>query len=133
MRINKDLTPKTIGINAETPQDCKSLEDVRQAIDTIDRQIIHLLALRLGYVLRAARFKPSEQSIPAPKRVQAMLIDRQQWSEKENLDPDFIVPLFSHIIQWFIQQQIRFWKHNHSNAPTEQTQEARDLETSELT
>ena len=105
----KKLTPHQIGIVTETPTECQSLDDVRQAIDTIDAQIIALLGMRLGYVLGASRFKANAAAIPAPERVAAMLPERRKWSAEAGLDHNFIVPLFSQIIQWFIQQQICFW------------------------
>lgn len=76
------LTSRDIGIDAETPDDCKSLGDVRQAIDTIDKQIIQLLGMRKGYVLSAAQFKETAEAIPAPERVAAMLKARQCWSKE---------------------------------------------------
>ncbi|TQN60678.1 isochorismate lyase [Agrobacterium tumefaciens] len=106
---------KDLGIRAETPTDCQNLGDIRQAIDTIDRTLVDLLGLRMGYVLEAARFKPDVASIPAPERVAAMLPERCRWAEENKLDPNFVVPLFSQIIQWFIQQQIRHWEQK--NAP----------------
>lgn len=106
---------KDLGIQAETPADCQNLGDIRQAIDTIDRTFIDLLGLRMGYVLEAARFKPDVASIPAPERVAAMLPERRRWAEENGLNPDFVVPLFSQIIQWFIQQQIHHWEQK--NAP----------------
>lgn len=94
----------------KTPADCESLDDIRQGIDHIDQQVINLLGQRMGYVLNAAQFKPDVQSIPAPQRVADMLIQRQAWAEVAKLDPDFIAPLYSQIIQWFIQQQTQYWE-----------------------
>lgn len=37
--------------------DCGSLEEVREHIDAIDRQIVELLAERGGYVRQVMRFK----------------------------------------------------------------------------
>ncbi|WP_428929165.1 isochorismate lyase [Marinibacterium sp. SX1] len=106
-----------LGIRATTPGDCRELGDVRQALDSIDRDILALLGLRLGYVLEAARFKPDVAAIPAPDRVAAMLADRRDWSEAEGLSPDFTVPLFAQTIQWFIQQQTAHWQATRA-APT---------------
>ncbi|MEW9612479.1 isochorismate lyase [Shinella sp. S4-D37] len=106
---------KDLGIRTETPANCQNLGDVRQAIDTIDRTLIDLLGLRMGYVLEAARFKPDVASIPAPERVAAMLPERRRWAEENGLNPDFVVPLFSQMIQWFIQQQTHHWEQK--NAP----------------
>lgn len=100
---------KELGIKAATPAECRELSDIRQAIDTLDRAVIELLGLRLGYVLEATRFKPDAASIPAPERVAAMMPERRRWAEENGLNPDFVVPLFSQIIQWFIQQQVSHW------------------------
>lgn len=102
-------TATELGIGAALPGDCNGLEDVRQALDTIDREIVALLGMRLGYVREAARFKPDAGAIPAPERVEAMLSDRESWSDAEGLPPDFTVPLFAQIIRWYIRQQTRHW------------------------
>lgn len=95
---------------AKPPETCENLGEIRMGIDHLDRQIIDILKQRMGYVEAAANFKPDEQSIPAPERVTAMLADRRTWAEETGLSPDFIQPLFSTIIQWFIEQQIRHWR-----------------------
>ena len=107
------LTLQQLGIKALTPADCQDLGDIRQAIDTIDHAVVDMLGLRLGYVLEASRFKPNAAAIPAPERVAAMLPERHKWAEENGLAPDFVVPLFAQIIQWFIQQQVAFWQEKH--------------------
>lgn len=92
------------------PEECESLKDIRQGIDHIDGKIVALLGERMNYVLNAAKFKPDLTSIPAPDRVAEMLVQRKQWAATAKLSEDFVVPLFSQIIQWFIQQQIKHWK-----------------------
>lgn len=103
-------TASRLHIDAPDPEDCRSLDDIRQGIDAIDARIVALLGLRLRYVLNAAQFKASEAAIPAPERVASMLSKRRDWSEETGLSPDFTVPLFAQIIQWFIQQQVKHWR-----------------------
>lgn len=93
---------------------CKDLNDIREAIDTFDRQIVSLLAQRLSYVLAAAQFKPDLASIPAPARVDQMLTARYRWAVEEGLDPEFVIALFHHIIPWYIATQTAHWQ----NQPT---------------
>ncbi|MFS1522803.1 isochorismate lyase [Microbulbifer sp. 2304DJ12-6] len=95
---------------ARLPMECKNLNEIRQGIDAIDREIIRLLQQRMGYVLSAAQFKPDETSISAPDRVVAMLIDRRHWAEEEKLCADYIELLFTDIIRWFINQQTLHWR-----------------------
>lgn len=94
----------------QAPEDCRDLADIRQAIDRIDQDIIGALGQRMRYVLAASRYKPSEDSIPAPDRVSAMLPDRRRWAEDAGLDGKFVQALYAQIIQWFILEQIDHWR-----------------------
>lgn len=97
------------------PSQCENLQDVREAIDKIDKEIITLLGQRMDYVLTASLFKPSEQSIAAPDRVVTMLNERKQWAKEASLDSNFIVPLYAQIIQWYIAKQTEYWLGNNNN------------------
>ncbi len=72
------------------PENCTGIEDIRQAIDALDREIVGLIGRRARYVEAAARFKTGESSVHALERRQAMLLERRIWAEEENLDPDMI-------------------------------------------
>lgn len=52
---------------------CHSLDDVRQHIDRLDRELVRLIAERGAYVRQAAGFKRSAEEIPAPQRVAQVL------------------------------------------------------------
>ena len=97
----------------QTPINCHSLTDIRQAIDLIDHDIILKLAERMHYVLAASNFKPDAASIPAPERVSAMLPQRAQWAEEHQLDGAFVHDLFAQLIQWYITQQTLYWHQRH--------------------
>ncbi len=103
------LTHDEPGLHPVLPDDARSLDDIREGIDGIDRRVIELLALRLDYVQRAADFKPDLASVPAPERVRAMLDDRAEWAASLGLSSDFIAPLFAQVSEWFIRQQIAHW------------------------
>ncbi len=66
-------------VSVKTPEECTSLQDIRAAIDDIDRDIVALIARRRGYVQAAAAFKTSAASVSAPDRVAAMMAQRRQW------------------------------------------------------
>jgi isochorismate pyruvate lyase len=76
------------------PEDCESLEDVRGAIDALDREIVAPLGARSHYVEAAARFKTSEEYVHAPKRQRAMLEERRRWAKEEGLSPEVIEDLY---------------------------------------
>ena len=61
---------------------CHSLDNVRQHIDRLDRELVRLIAERGAYVPQAAGLKCSAEEIPAPqhvaqvlKRIQAPAVD----------------------------------------------------------
>ena len=56
-----------------TVVDCKSIDEVRAHIDSIDRQIVALLAERGCYVKQAARFKKTTDDVKAPQRVEQVI------------------------------------------------------------
>ncbi len=42
--------------------ECKNMEDIREAIDNIDNNIVELIAKRSNYVHEAAKFKKKRDS-----------------------------------------------------------------------
>lgn len=94
------------------PDECQNLFDIRQSIDQIDRSIIRSLGERMAYVRAASKFKPDEASIPAPSRVAEMLPERRIWAEENGLDASFIEKIFSQLINWYIAEQVKYWRHS---------------------
>ena len=93
-----------------TPEECRSIEEVRAEIDTIDRRIVALLGRRAGYVHAAARFKPTEEAVAAPERQEAMLRERRAWAVEEDLDPAFIERLYRGLVAYFIEREREHWR-----------------------
>lgn len=52
---------------------CNSLEEVRQKIDGIDREVVGLLACRGKLVAQAATFKQTTDDVRAPARVEQVI------------------------------------------------------------
>lgn len=88
------------------PEDCENIEDVRVAIDALDREIIARLGRRARYVEAAARFKTSEQNVRAPERQRTMLAERRRWAEEEGLSPQVIEDLYRTLISYFIDREL---------------------------
>ncbi|WP_301281585.1 isochorismate lyase [Pseudomonas kilonensis] len=97
-------------LTAKQPDECENLADIRRAIDGLDEHIIRAMGQRMLYVRSASHFKPSESSIPAPARVAEMLPQRRKWAEEAGLDGDFVQGLFSQIINWYIAEQVGYWR-----------------------
>jgi isochorismate pyruvate lyase len=90
-----------------------SLQDIRNAIDKIDSQIIALIANRRTLVLSAAPFKDSpvgETGVRVPERITSMLLSIRLQAEEKGLNPDFIEKLFSDLIEHSIGLEHEEWK-----------------------
>jgi isochorismate pyruvate lyase len=92
------------------PEACENINDIREAIDSIDREIIELIAKRSKYVYKAAEFKTSSETVKAEDRVLKMLSIRRQWARENNLSEDFIENLYKQIVNYFINEEMIKWK-----------------------
>ena len=87
------------------PEDCTNIDDIRNEIDAIDKQVIELLGKRLQYVKEIVRFKKDEEDILARKRYREVLQTRREWAVQQGLDPDVIENMYISLIQYFIEIQ----------------------------
>ncbi|MBA2533873.1 MAG: isochorismate lyase [Rubrobacter sp.] len=94
----------------KSPADCESIEDVREAIDALDQEIIHLIGRRASYVEVAAHFKTGEESVRAPERQRTMLETRRRWAEENGLDPEVIEGLYRTLTSYFIDREMHEWR-----------------------
>lgn len=88
------------------PDDCASLDEVRHAIDHIDRQIVEALGLRFRYIQAATRFKSTSDEAHAADRYAHVLDKRRQWADEAGLDPDLIESIYRRLIDHFIAHEI---------------------------
>ncbi len=100
------MNPESI----KPPEDCAGIEDVRREIDALDYEIITLIGRRVHYVEAAAQFKTSESSVRAPERQKAMLEQRRQWAEEEDLDPGVVEKIYQTLVEYFIQREMERWR-----------------------
>ena len=90
-------------------QECQNLNEVRQEIDRIDREMMRQFSERYEYVKAASKFKPNVASIAAPDRVASMLEERKLWAKEESFDIQLGVKLFEQITRLFIEAQTKYW------------------------
>lgn len=96
--------------NAVSPENCADMEDIRSEIDGIDQAIIEALGKRFAYVKSAASFKTTANAVRAPERFEAMLSQRRQWAEAENLNPDVIEKMYRDLVGYFIDEEMSKWR-----------------------
>jgi isochorismate pyruvate lyase len=86
---------------------CNSIEEVRDNIDRIDRQIVLLLAERGGYVKQAARFKKTTDDVKAPQRVEQVISKVTALSEELGVNPAVTEQVYRAMISGFINAELK--------------------------
>jgi isochorismate pyruvate lyase len=89
------------------PTECTSIEQVRQQIDLLDREIIAALGKRFAYVQAITRFKKNADEVVAPARFQHVLETRRQWASEAGLNPDVIEQMYRSLIAHFIEEEMK--------------------------
>jgi isochorismate pyruvate lyase len=92
----------------KSAEDCKSIDEIRTAIDRIDQEIIALLGERYKYVKSIVRFKePTEEGIIAKSRFDTVIASRRKMAEAKGLDPDIIEKLYRDLMCHFINEELK--------------------------
>jgi len=91
----------------KAPDECSDIQEVREEIDIIDREVIEALSKRLQYVIAAARLKTSEASVKAPDRFNAMLQQRREWAKEAGLNPDVVEKLYQDLVNHFSDEELK--------------------------
>ncbi len=87
---------------------CTSIEEVRNAIDAIDRELIQLLGKRFQYVKEVIRFKePTEESIVARNRFESVIQSRREMARKNGLDQDLVERVYRELLKYFIEEEMK--------------------------
>jgi isochorismate pyruvate lyase len=94
----------------KSPDECSDIQEVREEIDLIDREVIEALSKRFQYVIAAAKLKTSEASVKAPDRFHAMLQKRREWAEESGLNPDVVEKVYRDLVNYFIDEEMKHYK-----------------------
>lgn len=91
----------------KSPDDCRNIDEVREAIDKIDYEIVGLLGKRFGYVKEVVKYKARDvNSIIANERKEAVIKTRRELAENNGLNPDIIENIYRILIDYFIKEEL---------------------------
>jgi chorismate mutase len=100
-----DLTPYVPAADAPV-RVCKTLDEVRTAIDDIDARIVGLLAERRGYVLQAGRFKASPEVVRVPAREAQVISNVKALAYRAGIEPGLVERLYREMIEGFVRIEV---------------------------
>ncbi len=88
---------------------CKSLAEVRENIDRIDRDLVRLMAQRQKYVAEAGRFKANPAAVSAPARVEQVIEKVKKLAREEGLAEAVAEKAFRAMIAGFEDYERDVW------------------------
>ena len=86
---------------------CISLEQVRQHIDAIDRDLVALLARRGALVAQAATFKKTTDDVRAPARVEQVIAKVRGIADETGASGDVVEKVYRAMIDAFIAEELK--------------------------
>ena len=81
---------------------CRTLNEVRKNIDTIDNQIVKLLIKRSSFVLQATYFKTKRSQLIDRKRIARIIKRVSNVAKNQKLSPLIVEKVFRKMINQFI-------------------------------
>ena len=94
----------------KNPESCKSIEEIREAIDGIDYQILKLFSERYEFVKEIVKFKTDEASVIAESRQKEVIEKRREWAVELGLNPDLFEDIFGTLMRYNIQKELEILK-----------------------
>ena len=91
---------------AKSPSECKSKEEIRAQIDSIDKEIISLFGLRFQYVSEIVKYKTDIESVVAQDRKDHVIKQRGEWAETHGLDKDTFEQMYRFLVDHNIGKEI---------------------------
>ena len=86
---------------------CTSIEEVRQRIDKIDRDLVTLLAQRGHLVTQAAAFKKTTDDVRAPARVEQVIEKVRAMANQAGASADVVEQVYRAMISAFIDEELK--------------------------
>ena len=93
--------------------DCKSMTEIRENIDRMDRLIVPLIAERADYVRQAAAFKKTRPDVHVPWRIEDVVTKVKALAEKEGMDLELIEAIYRALVDHHIAYEWREWDKIH--------------------
>lgn len=87
-------------------EDCSSIEEIREAIDEIDYQIMQLFGKRYEFVKGIVKFKTDEASVIAETRQHKVIKKRREWAGELGLNPDLFEDIYWTLITDNVQKEL---------------------------
>jgi isochorismate pyruvate lyase len=97
---------------------CETIDDVRQEIDRVDRELIALIAERLSYIQRAGQLKTCRDQVYDKERVADIVIKVRDEGARNRLEPSFVESLWRELMRLCIAYEFTVFNSRRSSWQT---------------
>lgn len=91
------------------PEDCRSMAEVREGVDALDRQLVALIARRARYMEAAARIKPSRAVVRDEWRIEDVISKVVAEAERTGLPRSIAEPVWRELVERSIAYELEVW------------------------
>lgn len=91
------------------PENCESMDEVRDGVDATDRELIALLARRFGYMIAAARIKPDRGDVRDEPRKAAVIAAAVREAKAHRLPEALIEQMWDVLVEGSIAYEYARW------------------------
>ena len=92
-----------------SPDDCRTMAEVRAGVDATDRELVELLERRFGYMRAAARIKPTRESVRDEERKAAVISAVVAQAKAADLPADRIGEIWDMLVETSIAYEFDIW------------------------
>jgi|WetSurMetagenome_2_1015567.scaffolds.fasta_scaffold235001_1 isochorismate pyruvate lyase len=94
------------------PEECRSIDEVRQQIDQIDFEIIRLFGIRNYYIKAIVPFKADEDEVIACNRKSFVIDQRTKMAADCGLDHVLFRQIFTMLVEANVLKELELFKRN---------------------
>ena len=87
------------------PDACASMNELREAIDTLDSRLVALLAVRQAYIERAAQLKTGRDQVRDAERIEEVVAKVIAEGKRSGLSADIAEPVWRTLIEASIKHE----------------------------
>jgi isochorismate pyruvate lyase len=91
------------------PQECSTMQEVRQGVDALDRALVRLLAERQRYMDAAARIKTERSQVRDVARIEQVVANVIGEARRVGLSPKIAEPVWRTLIERSIAHELEAW------------------------
>lgn len=103
------MTISSVNSAAPDPENCQTMVQVREGVDSVDAQIVTLIARRFGYMDAAARIKPDRDSVRDEARKAEVIANVRRMSLDQRIPQDIITDIWERLVEGSIAYEYEVW------------------------